>query len=134
VAFVLGVPVAVVQMVDVVAVRHGGMTAALAVLMGVPVVRRVTARLALVPVAFVLTVQMPVVRVVDVVAVPHLGVTAVRTVDVLVGGVLLVKGGHRAHLRLWREAGCPAWRVARMARSLCDAGWGDDSGYRRELS
>jgi hypothetical protein len=100
VAVVLGVPVAVVQIVDVVAVRHGGMPAALAVLMGVPVVRRVTARLALVPVSRVLAVQMPVVRVVDVVPVPYLGVTALRTVDVLVGGVLLVKGGQFAHLRL----------------------------------
>jgi hypothetical protein len=91
---------AVVQIVDVVPVRHGGMSAALAVLVGVPVVRRVAARLALVPVSRVLAMQMSVVRVVDVVPVPHLGVAAVRTVDVLVGGVLLVKGGHRAHLRL----------------------------------
>jgi hypothetical protein len=100
VAVVLGVPVAVVQMVQVVAVCHGRVPAALTVPVVVPFVRHMAPRLALVPVSRVLPVQMSVVRVVDVVPVPHLGVTAVRAVGVLVGGVLLVKGGHRARLRL----------------------------------
>ena len=102
VARMLGVPVAVVQIVEVVAVLDRRVPAALAVLVAVPVVCDVPARLALVPVAGVLAVQMSVVRVVDVVPVRYLGVTAVRTVGVLVGRVFGMQGCHGAHLRKWR--------------------------------
>ena len=102
VPLVLGVPVSVVRVVDVVAVLDRGVPAALAVLVGVLGVRGVAARLALVPVPGVLAVQMPVVRVVRVVPVRHGGVPAGRPVVVVVDGVFLVKGGHGARLR-WYE-------------------------------
>src|SRR5207302_1156846 len=89
---VRGVPVTVVQIVEVVAVPDRVVAAAGAVLMAVSVVRGVSARLALVVVPVVLAVQMPVVRVVDVVPVGHLGVSAAGAVGVLVGGMLLVEG------------------------------------------
>jgi hypothetical protein len=85
---------AVVQVVDMVAVQDALVSAALAVPVVVAVVRRVSVRLALVPVAAVLAVQMPVVRVVDVIPVRHLRVSAVGAVGVGVGGVFQVKGGH----------------------------------------
>ena len=96
---VLGVAMTVMNVVHVVAVRHGGVPAVRAVLVAVRFVSHVPAGLALVPVSRVLTVQVSVVRVVDVVAVPYLGVPAVRAVGVLVGGVFLVEGGHGARLR-----------------------------------
>ncbi|GGW35409.1 hypothetical protein GCM10010381_20260 [Streptomyces xantholiticus] len=98
VSFVLRVPVPVVDVVDVIAVHHGGMAAPCAVLVCVPAVRHVLAGLALVPVTGVLPVEMPVMRVVDVVAVRDLAVAAGRTVGVFVRGVLLVGNGHGAHL------------------------------------
>ncbi len=99
VAFVGRVAVAVVQVVDVVAVRYARVPAALAVPVVVALVRGVPRGLALVPVAAVRAVQMAVVRVVDVVAVGYLGVPALRAVDVLVGGVFLMESGHGAHLK-----------------------------------
>jgi hypothetical protein len=94
VAFVRGVPMAVVQIVDVVAVQDALVSAALAVPVLVVLVRGVPVRFALVPVAAVFAVQMPVVRVVDVIPVRHLRVSAVGAVGVGVGGVFQVKGGH----------------------------------------
>jgi hypothetical protein len=94
-----GVPVAVVDVVDVVAVQDALVSAVLAVPVLVTVVRDMSAGFALVPVALVLAVQMSVVRVVDVVVVRHLGVSAVRAVGVRVRGVFVVEGGHGAHLR-----------------------------------
>lgn len=96
---VRGVPVSVVDVVDVVAVCHGRVATAFAVLVLVPLVGGVPAGLALVPVSGVLPVQVAVVRVVHVIAVRHLHMTAGGAVGVLVGGVLLVEGGHAAHLR-----------------------------------
>jgi hypothetical protein len=94
VALVGGVPVAFVEIVDVVAVQDALMSAVLAVPVLMTLVRHMPAGLALVPVPLVLAVQMPVVRVVDVVLVGDLGVTAVRAVGVRVGGVFVVEGGH----------------------------------------
>lgn len=98
VPFVLGVPVAVVDVVDMVTVLHGRVAAAGSVLVRVAAVRDMFAGLALVPVAGVGAVEVSVVGVVDVVAVRDLGVSAGRTVDVLVRGMLMVEDGHRAHL------------------------------------
>jgi hypothetical protein len=106
VPFVRRVSVSGVHIVDVVAVEHRSVPAALAVLVGVPVVRDVPARFALVPVPGVLSVQVTVVRVVDVVVVRHRGVAAGRAVDVLVDDVFLMSGGHGAHLR---DTGGGAW-------------------------
>jgi hypothetical protein len=93
---VLGVTVSVVDIVEVVAVPHGRVTAAGAVIVRMTAVRDVLARLALVPVPRVLLVEVAVVRVVDVVAVRDLGMSAGRTVGVLVRGVLVVENGHDA--------------------------------------
>jgi hypothetical protein len=80
VAAVRGVPVTVVDVVDVVAVRYGHVAAALAVLVGVAVVLRVAAGLALFRVPVARLVQVAVVRVVDVVAVRYRDVAASRSV------------------------------------------------------
>ena len=98
VPFVLGVPVSVMDVVDMVTVLHGRVPAAGTVLVRVATVRDMLAGLALVPVAGVGAVEVSVVGVVDVVAVRDLGVSAGRTVDVLVRGVLVVEDGHQAHL------------------------------------
>jgi hypothetical protein len=78
--------VTVMNVVHRVAVRHGRVPTALAVLVSVALVGHVPARLALVPVPGVPAVQVPAVRVVDMVAVRHLGVPAVRVVHVRCGG------------------------------------------------
>jgi hypothetical protein len=87
---VLGVPVAVVHEVDVVAVWHGYVAAALAVFMVVAGVRVVPASFAFVDVTVVLDVQVSVVGVVDVVTVrdrrvPAAGAVAVAGPVVAVG-------------------------------------------------
>ena len=87
VAVVLGVPVAVVQIVEWSAVPHARVPAVLAVPVLVPLVRDVPARLALVPVARVLAVQMPVVGRSRRGRRDSAGVPAVRAVGVGVGGV-----------------------------------------------
>ena len=102
-----GVPVAVVDVVDVVPVQHGLVSAALAVLVVVALVGDVRARLALVVVAVVRGVQMAVVCVVDVVAVRYRLVSAVRAVGVVVGRVFLVERGHDVRLPCGR---CPCRR------------------------
>ncbi len=92
------VAVAVVQVVDVVAVRHGHVPAAFPVRMGVPAVLRVAVRLALVEVAVVRAVQVTVVDVVDVVPVRNRDVPATVAVGVVfVTGVCDV---HKAILRV----------------------------------
>jgi hypothetical protein len=97
VAFVGGVTVPVVQVVDVIAVWHCDVPAALAVGVGVTVVGGVLAVLAFVPVAVVAPVQVSVVDVVDVVGVRHGDMAAALAVVV---GVLVVGqvlgGGHGA--------------------------------------
>jgi hypothetical protein len=75
-----GVPVAVVDVVHVVAVLDGLVPAAGAVLMGMVVVDDMAAERALVPVPFVLAVHVPVVQVVSMVAVLDSDVTTVRPV------------------------------------------------------
>jgi len=94
VAVVCRVPMAVVHVVDVVAVRDRYVAAALGVRVLVAVVRGVVGRLALVDVAVVVAVQMPVVHVVDVVAVRNGDVAAALAVRVVVTGVFNVGGGH----------------------------------------
>jgi hypothetical protein len=83
-----GVPVAVVQVVDVVAVLDRVVAAAFAVHVVVRGMFGVAGGLAFVPVPVVLTVQVAVVGVVDVVTVIDLDVAAARSVDMLVLGVL----------------------------------------------
>ncbi len=94
VAFVGGVAVPVVDVVDVVAVGDGDMSAAFAVGVVVSRVLGVALGGALVEVPVVGGVQVPVVDVVDVVAVGNGDMPAALTVDVGVVGVLDVCGGH----------------------------------------
>lgn len=88
VAVVRGVAVAVVDVVDMVAVRDGHMAAALTVHMVVAAVFGMRRGLAFVVVAGMLAVQVAVVDVVHVVAVRYRDMAAVRSVFVLVFGVL----------------------------------------------
>jgi hypothetical protein len=83
-----GMAVAVVYVVDVVAVRHRGVPAVFAVLVIVVIVDAVLGWLALVPMPVVGAVQVTVVQVVDVVAMRDDGVTAALAVGVAVLGVL----------------------------------------------
>ncbi|GAA4474723.1 hypothetical protein GCM10023094_10920 [Rhodococcus olei] len=92
VAVVRGVPVTVVDVVDVVAVRDGHVAAALTVPMFVLAVHGVPGRLALVDVVAVDAVQVSVVDVVGVVTVRNRDVTAAGPVDVVVLGVRMVLG------------------------------------------
>ncbi|GAA3024625.1 hypothetical protein GCM10010448_03050 [Streptomyces glomeratus] len=105
VSLVPGVPVAVVQIVDVVAVRDRPVTAAVAVLVLVSLVGDMHPGLALVPMAAVLTVQMAVVGVVDVIPVRYGVVSAGRAVAVRVSCVFRVLDAHGAHLRRCRAKG-----------------------------
>ena len=92
VSVVGGVAVAIVQVVDVIAVRNGDVAATLAVLVIVVLVNVVLGRLALVPVALVLAVDVAIVNVVGVISVLEGDVAAAFTVGV---GVLFVDGvGH----------------------------------------
>ncbi len=94
------VPVTVVHIVHVVAVRHRRMPAALAVRMGVTGVLLVPTGLALVHVTVVVTVQMAFVRVVDVIVVGYCHMPAALAVHMVVSGVRPVLKGccHAAHL------------------------------------
>ncbi|GAB2649010.1 hypothetical protein GCM10027088_28290 [Nocardia goodfellowii] len=89
------VAMAVVHVVDVIAVLDGLMAAVGAVHVVVAVAGPVAGGLALVVVTVVGTVQVAVVGVVDVIAVRHRGVAAAGAVDVVVGGVLEVCCGHQ---------------------------------------
>ncbi|APU17060.1 hypothetical protein UA75_25830 [Actinoalloteichus sp. GBA129-24] len=89
-----GVPMPVVDVVDVITVWHRDVSTALAVLVAVCGVLDVHRGIALVEVPVVRPVQVSVVRIVDVVAVGHGDVPAARPVLVLVAGVLDVGGSH----------------------------------------
>jgi hypothetical protein len=90
------VPVTVVDVVHVVAVRDGDVPTALTVhMIAVIGMLGVTADLAFVEVALVFAMQVPVVHVVDMVAVRHRDMSTTRTVHVVVAGVRSVCCGHR---------------------------------------
>ncbi|WP_345351543.1 hypothetical protein [Actinoallomurus liliacearum] len=91
-----GVTASVVDVVDVIAVRHADVAAAPAVLVRVVVVSRVADGLAFVDVSVVRTVQMPVVGVVDVIAVRHGHMAASRPVSMIMNGMSPVLC-HRCH-------------------------------------
>ena len=92
---VRGVPAPVVDVVDMVPVRHGHMTAAVTVDVVVILMHGVARRFAFVVVTVVLSVKVAVVHVVNVVAVRDRDVAASFTVDVVVINVLAVScGGH----------------------------------------
>ena len=97
---VSGVAVAVVHVVDVIAVGDGNVAAALPV--GVVAMRfslYVIVGLALVPVAFVLAVDVAIVYEVDVIAVRESDMSAAFAVGVLVVGVGSVSHNHESFLR-----------------------------------
>jgi hypothetical protein len=94
VAGVLGMPVTVVYVVEVVAVGYGYMPAALAVLMVVLAVRSVIAGLALIHVVAVNLVKVAIVHVVHVVTVRDDHMAAGLAVLMRVVGVWRVSGGH----------------------------------------
>jgi hypothetical protein len=95
VALVNGVPLLVMQIIDMIAVRHRGVSAAVLVLVLVTVDRPVPGDLALGPHTLALTVHMAVVGVVDVVTVLERNVSAAVAVLVAVVGVGLLSGSHR---------------------------------------
>ncbi|GAA5045797.1 hypothetical protein GCM10023318_10550 [Nocardia callitridis] len=97
---VFGVSVAVVEVVDVVAVFNGIVATVGAVDVRMVGMFDVFGWLALVVVIFVFAVQMPVVGVVDVVAVLNGHVTAIRSVHMIVTGVLLMRCSHLTSLFL----------------------------------
>jgi hypothetical protein len=104
VAFVGGMAVPVVDVVDVIVVGDGDMPAALPVGVIVSGVLAVAVGGAFVEVSVVGGVKVPVVDVVDMVAVGDGDMPAALTVHVGVVGVLLMGGGH----------GCSSWEC-RMA-------------------
>jgi hypothetical protein len=87
---VRGVPAPVVHVVDMVPVRHGHMTTAVAVDMVVILMHGVIGRFTFVVVIVVLSVKVTVVHVVDMVAVRDRNVAASVTMDVVVISVLAV--------------------------------------------
>ncbi|WP_460344137.1 hypothetical protein [Actinoallomurus acanthiterrae] len=91
-----GVPASVVNVVDMVTMRHADMTATRAVLVRMVVVSRVAGDLTFVDVPVVRPVQVPVVGVVDVVAVRNGHMAAPRPVSMIVNGMLPVLC-HRCH-------------------------------------
>jgi hypothetical protein len=95
VAVVRGVPVSVMDVVDVVAVGDGDMTAAVTVGVVGVLVGHVLGGLALVPVSIVAAVQVAVVHVVEVVSVRNHDVATAFAVGMGVRGMLDVGGGHR---------------------------------------
>ncbi|GAA2363275.1 hypothetical protein GCM10009854_48720 [Saccharopolyspora halophila] len=103
-----GVTVPVVDVVDVVAVRHRDVPAALTVGVLVAVVGGVISWLALVVVVVVSAVQVTVVGVIDMIAVRDGDVPAALTMGVLVPSVLLVCRGHRnPSIRKWASRAAP---------------------------
>jgi hypothetical protein len=111
---VSGVSVSVVQVVHVVAVRHGRVATALRVGVLVRLGRGVYALdAALVVVVAVAVVGVPVVQVVDVVAVGHGGVAAALSVGVLLVPAVRVVFGRGGHSGLLPS--CVRWRPARCA-------------------
>lgn len=98
VAFVGGVAVAIVQVVNMVAVGNRNVAAALTVLVVVVRMLVMFSALALVPVAFVLTVDVAIVEVVGVVAVWECDVAAALAVGVC---VVFVDGVCHGFYSLW---------------------------------
>ncbi|WP_345428534.1 hypothetical protein [Actinoallomurus vinaceus] len=90
------VPASVVDVVDVVTVRHAHVATALTMPMRMAFMLRVASGLAFVDVSVVWPVQVPVVGIVDVVAVRHGHVAASRSVSMIVSGMLPVLC-HRCH-------------------------------------
>jgi len=90
-----GVPLSVMQVVDVIAVRHGGVPAAGLVPVSVALDGRVLRDLALRPLPFPLAVHVAVVCVVDVVGVLEGHVPTALAVLVAVVVVDQLTGGHR---------------------------------------
>jgi hypothetical protein len=99
-----GVPVAVVHIVDVVAVGHRDVSAPVTVGVAVGVVGGVRGRFALVEVPVVRAVQVAVVGVVDVVAMRHGDVPTALAMGVVVTGMFNVSSRHDA-LASWRSIG-----------------------------
>jgi hypothetical protein len=92
---VRGVPAPVVHVVNMVPVRHGHMTTAVTVDVGVILMHGVAGGFAFVVVIVVLSMEVTVVHVVDMVAVRDRDVAASVTVDVVVINVFAVScGGH----------------------------------------
>lgn len=112
---VLGVTVAVVNVVHVVVVRNGDVAAVRAMLVVVILVDLMLRGLALVPVTLVLAVQVAIVDVIDVVAVRDGDVTTVRAVLVIMIGV-----GSAAHdeLLYYRQPWSHFPRIRRASRLL----------------
>lgn len=90
---VSGVPVPIMHVVGVALVRDRHVAAVRTVLVSVPLLGRVPARLALVDMAFVDTVDVTVVSVIGVVVVRERDVAAALAVDVLMAGVRGVLDG-----------------------------------------
>jgi hypothetical protein len=90
---VRGVPASVVNVVDVIAVRNGDVTAAITVCVVMPLVYRVAAGgFAFVVVIAVAPVKVTVVRIVDVVTVRHRDMPAAVTVGMVMIDVFVVGG------------------------------------------
>lgn len=96
---VIGVPVPVVHVVDVIPMWHGNVPAPLAVLMSMAVMSGVPLDLALVDVIAVHAMQMPVVRIVDVIVVRHGNMPATGTVLMGVLGMGRMRNGTQSGLR-----------------------------------
>ena len=126
VTVVLSMAVAVVDVVDVVAVRHRDMSAAGTVLVSVAVMDGVHAGLALVHTPFLRAMQMAVEDVVDVVAVRHRDMAAPKTVLVSVVSVDIRHCGFRSHSQplVSPTYVCPSpadapWRLCQTAIRYC---------------
>ena len=102
VSLVRGMAVAIVQVVNVIAVWNGNVAAALAVLVVMILVDVVLGGFALVPVAFVLAVDVAIVDEVGVVLVWESNVAAAFAVGVLVFSVGSVSHNRESFLRLGR--------------------------------
>jgi hypothetical protein len=87
-----GMPVAVVDVVDMVAMRNGLVAAALTVLMSPMFLGFHMGGLALIPMVTVGMMDVSIVKVVDVVLMLHRGVSAFRTMDM--GVVVMTVAGH----------------------------------------
>jgi hypothetical protein len=94
---VSGVPASIVDVVDMVTVRDGHMSAALAVNMGMTLMHRVTAgRLAFVVVIVVRSMKMTVMHIVDVITVGDRDMPTPVAVEMVMANMLGVCGSHFA--------------------------------------
>ncbi|MEV5754483.1 hypothetical protein AB0L00_42305 [Actinoallomurus sp. NPDC052308] len=91
-----GMPASIMDIVDVIAVRHAHMAAALTVPMWMVIMLEMAGGFAFVDVSVVRSVKMPVVGIVDMVAVRHGDMPASLPVGMGVAGVLSVLC-HRCH-------------------------------------